>query len=188
MKAVLMSIKPRWCELIASGKKTVEVRKTKPQIAPPFKVYIYETKDKRYENIGVCGWKEDGTKYIFNNHCGRVIGEFVCYRIDEFTKAFFDEQEPNDTDLICFFLDQFCLSYSELCAYVGLKDFYGWNITDLVIYDKPMGLGEFKPYNRTEDDCKFSHLGFAIPKCQECRECYVKRPPQSWCYVEEVTE
>lgn len=28
MKCVLISIKPKWCELIASGKKTVEVRKT----------------------------------------------------------------------------------------------------------------------------------------------------------------
>ena len=44
MKAVLISIQPKWCELIASGKKTVEVRKTKPKIAPPFKVYIYCTK------------------------------------------------------------------------------------------------------------------------------------------------
>ena len=29
MKAVLISINPKWCELIASGKKTVEVKKSK---------------------------------------------------------------------------------------------------------------------------------------------------------------
>ena len=46
MKAVLMSIQPKFCELIASGKKTVEVRKTKPKLETPFKVYIYCTKDK----------------------------------------------------------------------------------------------------------------------------------------------
>ena len=40
MKAVLISIKPKWCELIASGKKTVEVRKTRPKIDTPFKCYI----------------------------------------------------------------------------------------------------------------------------------------------------
>jgi predicted transcriptional regulator len=28
MKSVLISIKPKYCELIANGKKTVEVRKT----------------------------------------------------------------------------------------------------------------------------------------------------------------
>lgn len=32
MKAVLISIQPKWCELIASGKKTIEVRKTRPKI------------------------------------------------------------------------------------------------------------------------------------------------------------
>lgn len=41
MNAILMSIQPKWCELIASGRKTLEVRKTKPQWQPPFKVYIY---------------------------------------------------------------------------------------------------------------------------------------------------
>lgn len=30
MKAVLISIQPKWCELIASGEKTLEVRKTRP--------------------------------------------------------------------------------------------------------------------------------------------------------------
>ena len=46
MKAVLISIQPKWCELIASGKKTVEVRKTKPKIETPFKCYIYMTDNK----------------------------------------------------------------------------------------------------------------------------------------------
>ena len=37
MKAVLMSIKPKWCEKIFSGEKTIEVRKTAPK-ETPFKV------------------------------------------------------------------------------------------------------------------------------------------------------
>ena len=28
-KAVMISIRPKWCNLIASGKKTIEVRKTR---------------------------------------------------------------------------------------------------------------------------------------------------------------
>lgn len=43
MKSVLISIKPKYCELIVSGQKTVEVRKTKPRIDTPFKCYIYKT-------------------------------------------------------------------------------------------------------------------------------------------------
>ena len=43
MKAVLMSIQPKWCELIASGKKTIEIRRNIPKLDAPFKVYIYCT-------------------------------------------------------------------------------------------------------------------------------------------------
>lgn len=46
MKSVLISIKPKWCELIANGKKAIEVRKTKPKLDTPFKCYIYYTKNK----------------------------------------------------------------------------------------------------------------------------------------------
>lgn len=45
MKVVLISIKPKWCDLIRRGRKTVEVRKTCPKLEVPFKVYIYETMD-----------------------------------------------------------------------------------------------------------------------------------------------
>lgn len=44
MKDVLISIQPKWVEKIASGEKTIEVRKTRPKIDTPFKVYIYATK------------------------------------------------------------------------------------------------------------------------------------------------
>lgn len=57
MIAVLISIRPRWCEKIISGEKTIEVRKTRPKMDTPFKCYIYE-----------CG-------------NGKVIGEFLCDEI-----------------------------------------------------------------------------------------------------------
>ena len=44
MKAVMISIQPKWAMLIANGEKTIEVRKTRPKIDTPFKCYIYETK------------------------------------------------------------------------------------------------------------------------------------------------
>lgn len=43
MKSVILSIRPNWCEKIISGKKTIEIRKTKPKIETPFKCYIYCT-------------------------------------------------------------------------------------------------------------------------------------------------
>lgn len=74
MKAVMLSIQPKWCEKIASGEKTVEVRKTRPKIETPFKCFIYET-----------NWSDN--TYWKNRHkgkLGKVIGEFVCDRIDEY--------------------------------------------------------------------------------------------------------
>lgn len=42
-KAVLISIRPQWCEKIFNGQKTIEVRKTRPKMEPPFKCCIYCT-------------------------------------------------------------------------------------------------------------------------------------------------
>lgn len=40
MKAVLISIRPRGCEKILSGEKTIEVRKTMPSMSTPFKCFF----------------------------------------------------------------------------------------------------------------------------------------------------
>ena len=81
MKAVLISIQPKWCELIASGKKTVEVRKTNPKLETPFKVYIYMTAGEAVYPVTI-----NGAPYTCSNCGGKVvIGEFVCDRINEIT-------------------------------------------------------------------------------------------------------
>lgn len=146
MKAVLMSIQPKWCELIASGKKTVEVRKTKPKLETPFKVYIYETKDKQFEYIGVVGYRTDGTRYDFLHRTGKVIGEFVC---DDITDIRYHEEADGycvgkPHPLCDYYAESTCLKYEELHKYLQGKQGYGWHITDLVIYDDPKELSEFK--------------------------------------------
>lgn len=163
MKSVLISIQPKWCELIASGKKTVEVRKTRPKLETPFKVYIYCTN----------GYIEPGSLLFANNGKGKVIGEFVCDAIYEL--------------------------YDELCIYRNgmpfYKPIYVWHISDLEIYDNPKELGEFKtpPCERPESacgNCKYLEVT-NTPNAYEF-ECYrengvhLTRPPQSWCYVEEL--
>ncbi len=44
MKAVMLSIHPKWCSLILNGEKTVEIRKIRPKISVPLKTV---RKDKR---------------------------------------------------------------------------------------------------------------------------------------------
>lgn len=169
-KAVLISIQPQWCGRIASGIKTVEVRKTRPKLEAPFKCYIYCTKFKYGEIL------------CFPQHkTGKVIGEFVCDRILDICIEI-----SNPDDLPGYLFPGTWLTDKEIMQYLGNgKTGYGWHISDLQIYDTPKELSEFKPWNR---ECKHGDLGLAIPECKSCHDCKVKRPPQSWCYVDELPE
>ncbi len=181
MRAVMLSIHPKWCELIVSGKKTIEVRRTRPKIETPFKCYIYETKAK--------------TDVLCTGR-GTVVGEFVCDEIEHFTKAFFDEQEERDTEEIAYFLEESCLSYGELCNYVKLDDFYAWHISELKIYDKPKEIEEFYSYSSLENydfcsGCPYHEMPITEFPCNECKHDaferkYLTRPPQSYMFVEEL--
>ncbi len=137
-KAVLISIQPQWCEKIASGEKTLEIRKTKPKLQTPFECYIYCTKAVTiYDML----WSETENVGIINQgYSGKVIGEFVCDEIIELfykdfgTKGYFAEDIE---------LQESCLSLDDLYRYGKGKLLYGWYISDLVIYDKPKQLSEF---------------------------------------------
>ena len=195
MKAILISIQPKWCELIASGKKIVEVRKTKPKLEMPFKCYIYETKNKHFENIGI--HYADGRKDFIHN-IGKVIGEFVCDAIFPMSVWY---SNPNDR-LSHREYPFTCLTDKDIMDYLGNGvEGYAWLISDLVIYDKPKVLSEFyvegdcdcmncrncawfdrgNGYN-VEDDCNLAY------KVSDEHKSYkpIKRPPQSWCYCEEL--
>ena len=90
MKAVMLSIQPKWCELIASWEKTVEVRKTKPKIDVPFKCYIYCTKGDWLTSVNGKVQKPNNMVIDLSSDSkieelnGKVIGEFVCDRITEY--------------------------------------------------------------------------------------------------------
>ena len=51
-KAVLISIKQKWVDLILAGEKRTEIRKTAPKITKPFDMYIYECGTGRV--VAVC--------------------------------------------------------------------------------------------------------------------------------------
>lgn len=206
MKSVLISIQPKWCELIASGKKTVEVRKSRPKIATPFKCYIYCTKGtdllasvngkvNKVNEIEI-DLTTDSTIQELN---GKVIGEFVCQTILNYECEFVDDdcyeeiacvsvdedgdemgfiEWSNDGDIPyedTFFYKTSRVGYEEIKKYmgVGFGKFYGWHISNLVIYEQPKELSEFRYYNPS---VKFEN-GFPMPTHE------ITRPPQSWCYV-----
>lgn len=177
-KAVMISIHPKWCELIASGKKTVEIRKTKPHAILPLKCYIYQTKGAKENPIVTNDVGE--TFYILE--IGKVIGEFVCHDITRFDVPFpaYWDQVDKAT------LDAACLKYGEAHNYLGHRTGWAWHISDLRIYDKPKNLSDFKRWNRTEENSPCAHTKALYEPCETCKECNLTRPPQSWCYVEEL--
>lgn len=126
--AVMISIRPEWCKLIAEGKKTVEARKTFPRLKPPFRCYIYESRERK-----------------------AVIGEFVCNGIVTVLlhPACFAGRETYFTAAIT----AACITKEQLKEYSGGKDVFGWSISDLVIYDHPRSISEFFVESNATHDC-----------------------------------
>lgn len=198
MKSVLISTRPKLVEKIChkigedeTGKaiyeKRIEVRKTAPKEVP-FKCYIYETKGQYVKFTHGAH-----TKYGYGR--GKVIGEFICDRII-CSQAYFDSQGKNHlTNVFPDDIKKTCLDEYDLWDYIAGKavkanqmyDGYLWHISDLKIYDKPRELSEFCiPCKVSCENCK-NPLYFEC-WCEEKGEKIVTRPPQSWCYVEDLGE
>ena len=195
-KAILLSIHPMYCDLIAEGKKTIEVRKTRPSLQPPFKVYIYctcpntgSTEDRFYIYLP--------PHYTPKQVNGTIVGEFVCDAIKVFgydehigypTPAYEGDQSFCDCGagywITCGELKATGLSEEEFDTYGNKQTLYGWHISNVVIYGKPKGLMQFThacpDTARSCLDCKFTKDGW------ECAR--ITKPPQSWCYVNELTD
>lgn len=191
MKSVLISIRPKWCELIASGRKTIEVRKTRPKIPVPFKCYIYCTKPKmitkyvfkpedypeymRPEKTVFCKVPDSSSPFCSEvNGNGKVIGEFVCdcitgLRADNGIQTYYNGPD------------------AEIIKYASGKKVYYWHISDLKIYDEPKELRSFWKADKcpyaTESGCTYKYHCFRAGQTQRCGET-LTRPPQSWCYVD----
>lgn len=197
-KSVLISIRPEWCELIVSGKKTIEVRKTRPKLDMPFKCYIYCTNRRPFlvwgdvfrgdwftEFTRISGYSRAEADKIWDVFNGHIAGEFTCDRIYEIQKRGIPENfdycylslnEWGNDDIAAEInaISASCVSKEELNAYGARTPvLYGWHISNLRIYDTPRDLGEFIGLRTMKN-------GF------ELRE--LDRPPQSWCYVTEMPE
>lgn len=175
MKSVLISIRPEWAEMIVSRKKTIELRKNRPNLETPFRCYIYCTKRKSKDNWGEV-------------YGGFVIGEFTCDRIISMSASYKSiERAARGFS----FYEGTRLTDKQIIDYLGNGTVgYGWHISNLKVYDKPKILSMFY-----KECAGLDNTGM----CWECEkavgeECdcavngrlHITRPPQSWCYVEEL--
>lgn len=149
MKKILLSVHPKYCELIFNGKKTIEVRRNHPKLETPFEVLVYETKGQFIKSVkGAC------TTYGYGR--GKVIGSFICDRIDEIEPdlEYYSDGYDIDDDRLA----ETCLTREQLREYGKGVTLYGWHITKPKLFDKPRELSEFG----------------------------ITRAPMSWCYVEQA--
>lgn len=188
-KAVLISIRPEWVEKIANEWKTIEVRKTKPYLETPFKCYIYCTNTRPFlvwgdvfrgdwftEFTHLSGYGRAEADKIWDVFNGHVVGEFTCDRIYELAPL---NHAPDGVE------KQACLTQEEIVNYLKGTG-YGWHIVDLRIYDQPRELTEFRrpcPNDLYCETCAMYSNNNGI--CNN-GALPLRRPPQSWCYVEEL--
>lgn len=206
MKAIMKSVSPRICEKVANGDCTILVSKTAPKCKVPFKGYIYCTNAKPYLyreanppfELFLDSDLYEGEGYDDRLFSGKVIGEFICYKVDKYTFSHY-EAEYRVTHVE---QNAMCLNQPELIHYGKGKPLYGLHISDLKIYDTPKTLVEFykcgaksfEELSDTEDLCSYcSRTGFCEGRwCDEAYQNYLDvdfaltRAPQGWCYVEEL--
>lgn len=187
MRAILISIKPKYVAQILNGKKTIEIRKTCPEIFKHLKpyegcsidVYIYCTKDKK----DYLYYDEDFGDYItLPQDCGKFSGKVVA----KFTLNRVDEHHVLPTERILPFnwnveqkLKQLCLTKEEVMAYGKGQDYQAflWHISNLVIFDKPRELSEFYITHITIDVGKKIRTPLMYPR-------KLTKAPQSWQFIE----
>lgn len=188
-KAVLISIRPEWCQKIASGEKTIEVRKNRPKLAPPFKCYIYCTRDKHLAfmqnqtgtNLIACMDAETAIPVGGFMGNGKIIGEFMCKGFIPFSngRPCFVAGTPEEIERMA------CLTRKEIWEYAPQGNPIGWCISDLVIYDTPHELNSFRRVCPEELDCESCAMHSENTGRCGNEALYLRRAPQSWCYVEE---
>lgn len=182
-KSILLSIQPQWCTLILNEEKTVEVRKSRPDIETPFKVFIYCTKKGRplvYGDVFRGNWSEEYVQTygyskkeadkIWGSLNGKIIGEFICDRIDEYEFVVI----AGLCGYYGYFEKETRLTPEEMFRYGQGETLYGWHISNLQIYEEPKPLSDCIKDEYLYDGGRFKMFE------------KVNKAPQSWCYITRV--
>lgn len=187
MKAILISIKPKWVAKILNGEKIIEIRKTMSKCDLPIDVYIYCTKDKKYANLINRGGFLTGmvvAKFTLNK-VEEYINGINCKRLEQGNHLDFEK------DKVC---ENACVIEDDLYAYAEDLHFYAWHIDGLEIFYKPIELNKFRRYcDKHFDiwkkhclDCKAYTVDSDIEDWCDKRKLTLSKPPQSYCFVEKI--
>lgn len=181
---------------ILNCEKTIEIRKTKPNIKLPCKVYIYCTNgymlyDIRNENYlkverkCTLDYTRKSNKYLSGTPPmlnRKVVAEFTLNKIETLWQN--NKNKTSTATVVdkAIFEKQTCMTWEQYCEYHKCKNgkypnSYAWHIENLKIYDKPKELSEFS-VGKAKIDCGYGNYNIYNK--------ILKRPPQSWYYVESL--
>ena len=183
MKAILISIKPKYVAEILNGNKTIEVRKSIPKCDLPIDVYIYCTKETqlvKYNNQYVATDFFKGLECPPKTYSGKVIAKFTLNKVESQYTLGKIITESNETDL---FLKKCCLTIQELDEYLSYgktKYMYAWHIDNLVIFDRPRELSEFSGTCNRCEAYKYKVCKLNTKKCDR----HLTKAPQSYMFIE----
>lgn len=168
-KAVVISIRKEHNDKIFAGIKKWEGRKTCP-VNVKVKNYIDPTATYNKSD-------DDVTFYVYEpksgGGCGKVVGEFIC----DFAQSFHKNADYAEI------VKALCVSAEFARSYFNKGKGYMIRVNEPKRYDQPKDIEDFnRPCDGDCDCCKYSILKEDRIDC--CK--MIERPPQSWCYVEEI--
>lgn len=178
MRSIIQSINPEHVynmrvEQEGEPLKRIEVRKTAPPT--PFKAYIYETKGK------LKFWSQP-LPIPYHEGSGKIVGEYICRKVetvraDNAIAAYYNNKPETR------------VSDEQLIGYSGGKLLKFIYMEDVVFYDKPKELGDFRTPSLCETGKKLGCWHEICKKrnfdCVRRVAARIMRAPQSWCYAEE---
>ena len=197
MKQVMLTIRLWYFYLTYKGLKNLEVRKTCPC---DYFDYLIDSELKYplevYECVSKTNWKQDLMKIpaeereFFKQFVGKVGLKFTLKNVNDIKCI-----ERDDGNIVYVYRGitpssenyNTCLGFNELHAYLQGKNGYAWNVDDLVPFDKPKELNEFKTKLHIKGGCKNcpQYTGLSMPYCKTCDFLLpLNRAPQSWVYIE----
>lgn len=180
MKAILISIKPRFVKDILKGLKSLEIRKTFPQCELPVDVYIYCTQNQGKKNRLSCIKTDlsNGKTVDETQLNGKVVAKFTLNDVRQiYTINYNTFYEYKPVDMTPAHLEERgCVSQLEIDHYLHKKKGYAWCIENLEIIE-PMQISDFKVKH-------YPQFAGLVKNTTHYELQPLTKAPQSWCYIE----
>lgn len=147
--AIIIALSPNDIGKILSGHMKSVIFKKIPKLSPPYKVYIYCTKDKHktlWECTGPNSYRytDERSHNLFDRSLnGTVIGEFICNSIDEISINIVHDDKFLMDKTSFENMNRACLTPEQLHDLIRDKFAGAWRLSELKEYKPAKQLSDF---------------------------------------------